>query len=110
MKIVVLGAGLVGGAIIRDLAQDQGVEVTAVDLDAGALGKLAGDPAIKTKQADVSKKGSICVIIITHAILETPIVIATAIKFLFFTQIFKISLIFDFILNSGSIGIKNAFR
>lgn len=41
MKITVLGAGLVGGPMAVDLAQDDRFEVTAVDADPGALDRLA---------------------------------------------------------------------
>ncbi len=37
MKIVVLGAGRVGGAIVRDLHDEPSYEITAVDLDPQAL-------------------------------------------------------------------------
>ena len=36
MKVVVLGAGLVGGPMAADLARDERFEVTVVDNDAGA--------------------------------------------------------------------------
>jgi lysine 6-dehydrogenase len=37
MKIIILGAGMVGGAIARDLALDAALDVTAVDLDEALL-------------------------------------------------------------------------
>ena len=37
MKMIVLGAGMVGGAIAKDLALDPGFSVRAVDLDEGIL-------------------------------------------------------------------------
>jgi lysine 6-dehydrogenase len=40
MKIVVLGAGMVGSAIARDLAEEARFQVTALDRDAQALQKL----------------------------------------------------------------------
>lgn len=40
MKITVLGAGLVGGPMATDLARDERFEVTAVDVDEGALDRL----------------------------------------------------------------------
>jgi len=52
MKIIVLGAGLVGSAIIKDLAAE--FEVTAIDLNQAALDKLKAHPAVTTKQADLS--------------------------------------------------------
>jgi saccharopine dehydrogenase-like NADP-dependent oxidoreductase len=59
MKIIVFGAGLVGNAIIRDLAVDGEFEVLAVDLNKEALDKLQGTPGVATKQADLSEKGVI---------------------------------------------------
>jgi lysine 6-dehydrogenase len=59
MKIVVLGAGLVGGAIAKDLADDKDVEVTAVDIDQTNLNKLKGVSGIKTKKADLSDSSKV---------------------------------------------------
>ncbi len=50
-KIIVLGAGLVGSAIAADL-QRSGHEVTAADLEPGALEKLATQHGIVTRTAD----------------------------------------------------------
>ena len=51
MKITVLGAGLVGGAIVKDLAQDY--QVTAVDLSQAALEEFKSEGSIQTIQADL---------------------------------------------------------
>ena len=48
-KIIVLGAGLVGGVMARDLSQDH--EVTSVDISQKNLDKLEG---INTICSDVS--------------------------------------------------------
>ncbi len=53
-KIVVLGAGLVGGPMARDLAADY--EVTAADVNQDNLSRLSG---IKTVQADLSDPDTI---------------------------------------------------
>ncbi|MCF8261559.1 MAG: saccharopine dehydrogenase NADP-binding domain-containing protein [Melioribacteraceae bacterium] len=53
MKIIVLGAGLVGSAIASDLAKDKGFKVTSVDLNEENLKKLK-NPDIETKVVDVS--------------------------------------------------------
>ena len=53
MKIIVLGAGMVGGAIAKDLALDGGTEVTAVDLDGVLLEKLEGESKVKGVRADL---------------------------------------------------------
>jgi len=46
MRVVVLGAGLVGGAIARDLARGGEFEVTVVDSSEVALARLAGEAGI----------------------------------------------------------------
>ena len=51
-RVVVLGAGLVGGAIAVDLHRD--FNVTSVDLDQEALGRLNREHGIKTVTADLS--------------------------------------------------------
>src|SRR5690606_4904833 len=53
-KIVVLGAGRVGGAIVRDLAATGEFEVTAADASAEALARLEGTPRVVTVQTDLS--------------------------------------------------------
>lgn len=51
-KIIVLGSGLVGSAIARDLANDY--QVTVVDLNPESLNSLAGIENIKAVTADLS--------------------------------------------------------
>ena len=51
-NIVVLGAGMVGRAMARDLSQDNAV--LSVDRDAEALKKLVATPHLSTRQADLS--------------------------------------------------------
>ena len=53
MKILVLGAGLVGGPMAMDLARDGEFEVTSADISAEALLKLRGFPGIQTIKADL---------------------------------------------------------
>ena len=53
--VAVLGAGLVGGLIARDLATDDGVSVVAVDASAEALEKLEGVPRVATRRADLGR-------------------------------------------------------
>ncbi|MGD0781492.1 MAG: saccharopine dehydrogenase C-terminal domain-containing protein [Candidatus Aminicenantales bacterium] len=55
MKIIVLGAGLVGGPMAADLAADPLFEVTAVDANAEALARLAKIRGIRTLRADLSR-------------------------------------------------------
>ena len=53
MKILVLGAGLVGGPMAMDLAINGEFEVTSADRSAEALARLSGRPGITTIQADL---------------------------------------------------------
>jgi lysine 6-dehydrogenase len=55
MKIIVLGAGLVGGPMAADLAADPLFEVTAVDVNAEALARLAKTRGVRTLRADLSR-------------------------------------------------------
>ncbi len=51
-KMIVLGAGLVGGAIAIELSKQH--EVLSVDIDASALQKLSASHGIQTRQANLS--------------------------------------------------------
>ena len=53
-KIVVLGAGLVGGVMAKDLSETH--EVTSIDISQRNLDKLTG---IKTICADISDKNKL---------------------------------------------------
>ena len=53
-KIIVLGVGLVGSAIVYDLAQAKEFQVTAADINTNALEKIADLPGVKTEQSDLS--------------------------------------------------------
>jgi len=55
MRITVLGTGLVGHAIARDLAANGEFEVDAVDRDPEALGRLGGTPGVRCIEADLSR-------------------------------------------------------
>ena len=55
MKLTVLGAGLVGSAIIKDLAQDANFDVTVVDINQKALSKLEAEAPVKGVQADLGQ-------------------------------------------------------
>jgi len=54
MKVVVLGAGRVGNAIARDLADNDGWQVGAADLSREALDRLAGAAGVSVVEADLS--------------------------------------------------------
>ncbi len=57
MKITVLGAGLVGSAIAKDLAKEKGFEITAVDLNRQVLDRLEAETTAKGIQADLQEAG-----------------------------------------------------
>lgn len=58
MRIVVLGAGRVGGAIVRDLSSDPDHAITVVDLDPQAMERLDG-LKVDTELADLSNAASV---------------------------------------------------
>ncbi|TSA26005.1 saccharopine dehydrogenase [bacterium] len=55
-KIAVLGAGLVGHAIVKDLAKDKKYEIIVYDNDAGKLTQFNGIGNIKTHHLDLAKE------------------------------------------------------
>ena len=55
MKIIVLGAGLVGGPMAADLALDDEFEVTVADISRKALDRLAARAAVTPVVADLSR-------------------------------------------------------
>ena len=54
MKVTVLGAGLVGGPMARDLAAQGEFEVSVADISRRALSALDGAPGIRGIEADLS--------------------------------------------------------
>ncbi|MDX1584203.1 MAG: saccharopine dehydrogenase C-terminal domain-containing protein, partial [Thermoanaerobaculia bacterium] len=56
-KITVLGCGLVGATIVRDLASDSDLEVLAADVSEAALGRLPAN--VETERADLSDPSEI---------------------------------------------------
>lgn len=59
MRITVLGAGLVGSAIVRDLAQAPGFAITAVDASAQALQRIEQRAGVRTVRADLRESGRV---------------------------------------------------
>ena len=57
MEIVVLGAGIVGSAIVKDLAKEDGFRITAVDVNPEALEKVAHVDDVKRVPADLREPG-----------------------------------------------------
>ena len=58
-KVSVLGAGLVGSLMAKELAADGRFEVTAWDRDAEALGALAGHPRLEARRADLASPAEV---------------------------------------------------
>ena len=59
MRITVLGCGMVGAAIVRDLSTDPGVGVTAVDASEAALAAVAAQPGVTTVRADLRDQAAV---------------------------------------------------
>lgn len=57
-RITVLGCGLVGATIVRDLAGDEDLTILAVDASEEALGKVRG-ARVDTERADLSRQSEI---------------------------------------------------
>lgn len=65
MRIVVLGAGRVGQAIVRDLATRSGFEVTAADRDEAALGR-AREGGARTVRVDLGSAADVAALVREH--------------------------------------------
>jgi len=59
MKIIILGAGLVGAPMAIDLAKDNEFKVTVADISKNALSKIDGVYSIKTIEADLSNPAKV---------------------------------------------------
>lgn len=59
MNIIILGAGLVGGPMAIDLAQDTNLNVTVADINEGALEKLKNQTPVNTILKDLSIPGEV---------------------------------------------------
>lgn len=58
-RISVLGAGLVGSLMAKELAADGRFEVTAFDRDEGALARLSGLPRLETRRGDLAASAEV---------------------------------------------------
>jgi len=63
MKIIVFGAGMVGGAIAKDLALDPSFSVTAVDLDQEPLDRLEKESRVAGIRADLGNEATVSSIV-----------------------------------------------
>jgi lysine 6-dehydrogenase len=59
MRVTVLGAGLVGHAIVADLASDGEFQVTAVDRDGSALERLTSALGVHCVEADLGRADAV---------------------------------------------------
>ncbi len=59
MKVAVLGGGLVGGVIARDLARDGEFEVTVADVSEATVARLSGVPGIAAVRADLADAAAV---------------------------------------------------
>lgn len=59
MQITVLGTGLVGSAIVQDLAQETDWQILAVDRENHALERVQPQTSVQLLQADLNQEGSI---------------------------------------------------
>jgi len=59
MKIIVLGAGLIGGPMAIDLAKDKNFDITLADINKEVLNKIDAKYGISTIQKDLSNSESV---------------------------------------------------
>jgi len=71
MRIVVLGAGMVGSTIAEDLSQEQGMSVKVVDRSQKVLEKVKAKAAVEGIQANLQDKG-----IISSIVADSDLVIS----------------------------------
>jgi lysine 6-dehydrogenase len=62
-RIAVLGCGLVGAAIARDLSRERDFEVTVADASDQALARLEKQAAVRTRTADLSRPAEIAAVV-----------------------------------------------
>jgi saccharopine dehydrogenase-like NADP-dependent oxidoreductase len=74
MKVIVLGAGLVGGPMAIDLANDEEFEVTAADISGQALRRLSGaNPNIETVKTDLSDPDAVKALVADHDLVLSAV-------------------------------------
>ena len=61
--ITILGAGLVGSAIVRDLAQEPDLSITVVDLNRQALDQLTGRLPVTAIRANLREPGQVAAVV-----------------------------------------------
>jgi len=82
MKIVVLGAGMIGSAIAEDLAQERGMSVKVVDRSQQALEKVKAKATVKGIRANLQDRG-----IISSLVADSDLVISAVPGYIGFTTL-----------------------
>jgi saccharopine dehydrogenase-like NADP-dependent oxidoreductase len=82
MQITVLGIGLIGSAIVQDLARDTGWRIVAVDRDRRALEQLRDRTSVDTRQADLRQAGQVA-----HAVRNADLVVCAVPGFMGFATL-----------------------
>lgn len=62
-RIAVLGCGLVGAAIARDLSRERDLEITVADANEEALVRLEKQAAVRTRACDLSRPAEIAAVV-----------------------------------------------
>ncbi|MFZ4546175.1 MAG: saccharopine dehydrogenase family protein [Bacteroidales bacterium] len=73
MKILVLGAGLVGGPIALDLAKNGEFEVTSADINSESLTRFNGFERISTVQADLNNEEALKTLVNNHDLVISAV-------------------------------------
>ena len=73
MKILVLGAGLVGGPMALDLARNGEFEVTSADRSEESLSRLRNLAGISTVQADLDNEGELKELVKSHDLVISAV-------------------------------------
>jgi saccharopine dehydrogenase-like NADP-dependent oxidoreductase len=73
MKVIVLGAGLVGGPMALDLARNGEFEVTSADRSAEALARLSGVAGITTIQMDLDNADTLKSLVKQHDLVISAV-------------------------------------
>jgi len=73
MKVIVLGAGLVGGPMALDLARNGEFEVTSADRSAEALARLSGVAGITTIQMDLDNADALKTLVKQHDLVISAV-------------------------------------
>jgi saccharopine dehydrogenase-like NADP-dependent oxidoreductase len=73
MKILVLGAGLVGGPIALDLAKNGEFEVTSADISSESLSRFKGIEGISAVQADLNNEEALKTLVNNHDLVVSAV-------------------------------------